>query len=318
MKKLNYIILAITISSIFVSCDTKKKDTIGPARISLSGAFALYPLANQWADEYNKSHADKPIKFDIQAGGAGKGMADALGGIVDLGMFSREIVQAEKDKGVWWVAVTKDAVISTISADNPALETLKKRGLIQAEFKAIFIDGTITNWKQLPGIVIDAPIKVFTRSDACGAAATWAAYLDANQEDLKGVGVFGDPGLAEAVSKEPSGIAYNNIVYAYDINTEKKRPGIEVIPIDLNGNGAIDEDENFYENVRTLLDAVTTGKFPSPPARELYFVANGKPKNPVTIDFLKWVLTDGQKYVIPAGYVTLEEKYLKEQENKLN
>ncbi|MBE0423867.1 MAG: PstS family phosphate ABC transporter substrate-binding protein [Lutibacter sp.] len=318
MKKLNYIILLIAIISVFVSCDTKKKDAVEEGRISLSGAFALYPLANQWAAEYNKANIDKPIKFDIQAGGAGKGMADALGGIVDLGMFSREIVQAEKDKGVWWVAVTKDAVIPTISAENPALVTLKKRGLTQAEFKAIFVDGTITNWKQLPGITVDAPIKIFTRSDACGAAATWAAFIDAKQEDLQGVGVFGDPGLAEAVSKEPAGIAYNNIVYAYDINTEKKRPGIEVIPIDINGNGTIDEDENFYENVRNLLDAVAKGKFPSPPARELYFVANGKPQNQATIDFLKWVLTDGQQYVIPAGYVTLEGKYLKEQENKLN
>ncbi|MDF1517239.1 MAG: substrate-binding domain-containing protein [Lutibacter sp.] len=318
MKKLNYIILAIAITSVFVSCDTKKKEAVEPARVSLSGAFALYPLANQWADEYNKANPDKQIRFDIQAGGAGKGMADALGGIVDLGMFSREITQAEKDKGVWWVAVTKDAVIPTISAENPALETLKKKGLTQAEFKAIFVDRTITNWKQLSGIEIDAPIKIFTRSDACGAAATWAAFIDAKQEDLKGVGVFGDPGLAEAVSKEPAGIAYNNIVYAYDINTEKKRPGIEVIPIDINGNGTIDEDENFYENVRNLLDAVAKGKFPSPPARELYFVANGKPQNQATIDFLKWVLTDGQQYVVPAGYVTLEGKYLKEQENKLN
>jgi phosphate transport system substrate-binding protein len=318
MKKLNYILLAIAITSVFVSCDTKKKDAVEEGRVSLSGAFALYPLANQWADEYNKANLDKPIKFDIQAGGAGKGMADALGGIVDLGMFSREIVQAEKDKGVWWVAVTKDAVIPTISAENPALETLKKRGLTQAEFKAIFVDGTISNWKQLPGIDIDAPIKIFTRSDACGAAATWAAFIDAQQEDLKGVGVFGDPGLADAVSKESAGIAYNNIVYAYDINTEKKRPGIEVIPIDINGNGTVDEDENFYENVRNLLDAVAKGKFPSPPSRELYFVAKGKPTNQATIDFLKWVLNEGQKFVVPAGYVSLEENYLKEQEKKLN
>src|SRR5690554_3928505 len=64
--------------------------------ISLSGAFALYPLANIWAEEFRKIHPD--AKFNISAGGAGKGMTDALSGAVDLGMFSREIKDEEKKK----------------------------------------------------------------------------------------------------------------------------------------------------------------------------------------------------------------------------
>lgn len=318
MKNQKTILLILAIALFLASCSSNSKsEKVKEQRVALSGAFALYPLANQWADEYNKANPDKAIKFDIQAGGAGKGMADALSGVVDLGMFSREITQAEKDQGVWWVAVTKDAVIPTISANNPALETLKKRGLTQAEFQAIFVDGTITNWNQIKGITTDVPIKIYTRSDACGAAATWAEYFKAQQEDLKGVGVFGDPGLADAVSKDIAGIGYNNIVYAYDITTEKKRPGIEVLPIDVNGNGSIDSTENFYENIHDLLGAVANGNFPSPPARELYFVAKGKPANQATIDFLTWVLTDGQKFVVPAGYVTLPADNIQSQLSKL-
>ncbi len=65
-----------------------------PARgsLSLSGAWALYPLAVRWQEEFQKSHPGTIV--DVQAGGAGKGIADALTGIVDIGMVSREILPA--------------------------------------------------------------------------------------------------------------------------------------------------------------------------------------------------------------------------------
>jgi len=51
----------------------------------------------------------------------------------------------------------------------------------------------------------------YTRSDACGAAENVAKFFGKKQEDLLGVGVFGDPGLAQAVKKDPLGIGINNI-----------------------------------------------------------------------------------------------------------
>ncbi|HRY99712.1 MAG TPA: substrate-binding domain-containing protein, partial [Bacteroidales bacterium] len=82
--------------------------------ISISGAFALYPLCVQWVEEFNKQYPN--IQVDISAGGAGKGMADALSGMVDLGMFSREVSQAEVEKGAWFIAVARDAVLPTMNA----------------------------------------------------------------------------------------------------------------------------------------------------------------------------------------------------------
>ena len=52
--------------------------------ISVSGAFALFPLMTIWADEYSK--LNPAVTFDVQAGGAGKGMTDVLAGAVDVAM----------------------------------------------------------------------------------------------------------------------------------------------------------------------------------------------------------------------------------------
>jgi phosphate transport system substrate-binding protein len=298
--KVTIILLAVLV--LMNGCVSKKKKD---QTISLSGAFALYPLAVKWADEYKKIHPE--IRFNISGGGAGKGMADALAGTVDLGMFSREISEEEKNKGVWWVGLTIDAVLPTISDKNPYLDSIKVHGLTKNQFKAIFIDGTIKDWGMIFNSKKKNEMMVYTRSDACGAAETWAKYLGGKQENLQGTGIYGDPGLAETVLQDPLGIAYNNANYVYDIKTGKKRPGMEIIPIDINENGKIDENENFYGTFEQVLKSIADGIYPSPPARELYFVSKGKPEKESVIEFIKWTLTDGQKYIKEAGYVPITQ-----------
>lgn len=283
--------------------------------ISISGAFALYPMTVKWADEFRKIHPN--VRIDISAGGAGKGISDALNEMVDLGMVSREIYPEEFSKGAFSISVTKDAVVPVISASNPLLNSLLIIGIKKDVASDIWISGKHKTWAQAFGIKTTTPLHVYSRSDACGAAEMWAKYLGKKQEDLGGVGVFGDPGLAQAVKRDALGIGFNNIGYAYDAKTRKQLAGIRVLPLDLNGNGKIDNDENFYESLNDLMNAIATNKYPSPPARELYFVLKGKPKSKVVIEFIKWVLTDGQRFVNEAGYITLSKEKLAIELNKL-
>ena len=66
--------------------------------IQLSGAFALYPMAVKWAEEFRKIHPK--VRIDISAGGAGKGITDALAKVVDLGMVSRDIYPQELESAL--------------------------------------------------------------------------------------------------------------------------------------------------------------------------------------------------------------------------
>ncbi len=288
----------------------EKRDPV-EGRVVFSGAWALYPMVVRWAEEFQKIHPN--VKIDIGAGGAGKGMADCLAGVVDIGMVSREVYPEEIKKGAWWVSVTKDAVVPTVNSRNPVLKDLLAAGITREACISIWITGEAGTWGELTGGSTSEPVQVYTRSDACGAAQTWAKYMDANQEDLLGVGVYGDPGLAEAVRQDTRGIGYNNINYVYDAETRKQVEGIVVLPIDVNGDGKIDESEDFYSDRDSIVQAIATGKYPSPPARDLHFVCLGKPDKMVVREFIKWVLTDGQKYVFESGYINLpEERLLRE------
>jgi phosphate transport system substrate-binding protein len=270
--------------------------------LTISGAFALYPMMTRWAEEYQRLNPG--VQFDISAGGAGKGMADALSGAVDIGMVSRDVTAEEEAQGAYWVAVTKDAVFSVVNAQTPVLADLMQTGLSQDVFEGIFITGEIKTWGQAIGKPeITDEIHVYTRSDACGAADTWSKYLGGKQEDLLGVGVFGDPGLLDAVIKDALGIGYNNLNYAYDMASGSAVAGAAILPIDVNGNGQIDPDETLTTKAEAVA-AVANGKYPSPPARAENLVTNGKPGG-LAQAFIQWILTDGQQYLEEAGYIPL-------------
>jgi phosphate transport system substrate-binding protein len=309
MKKNLSILGILTIAAMIVfPLYGQKKEWQG--NLTLSGAWALYPMAIKWGEEFSKAHPK--VRIDVQAGGAGKGIADALAGAVDFGMVSRGIHPIEVERGAFAIAVCKDAVVPTLSAKNPLLSQVQKTGLKKDAFIAIWITETAKTWGDILGIPDNRAVHVYTRSDACGAAETWAEFLGRRQEDLRGVGVYGDPGLAEAVRRDPLGLGFNNINYAYDAKSKKPVAGIAILPIDLDGNGKIDDVESFYQDREAVTEAIARGAYPSPPARDLYLVTKGRPQDPLVVEFLRWVLSEGQKFVPETGYIVLPPDKLEE------
>ena len=302
--------LLIALTMVLSACGGSQEQST----ITVSGAWALYPMMQRWAEEYQKLNPD--IQFDISAGGAGKGMTDALAGAVDIGMVSRDITPEEEAKGAYWVPVVKDSVFPMVSTDNPVLQDLLAKGVTKEIFEKIYITGEITTWGQVVGRddVTDA-ITVYTRSDAAGAPEVWAKYLGKKQEDLLGIGVYGDPGVLDAVIKDPLGIGYNNLGYAFDNASGAPVAGSVAVPIDVNENGVADPDE-ILETKTEAIEAVASGKYPSPPARPLNLVTNGKPSS-IIQKFIEWILTDGQQFVGEAGYVQLTAEQLNEAIQKI-
>jgi len=271
--------------------------------ISVSGAFALYPMMTVWAEEFQKIHPE--VQFDVQGGGAGKGMTDTIAGAVDIGMISRSIKPEEESQGIFWVSVTKDAVFPIINAENPVVDQILAKGISQEIFSKIYITGEIKTWGEVAGDpAITDEIHVFTRSDAAGAAEQWAKFAGGKaQEDLKGIGVNGEPSILDTVIKDSLGIGYGNLNSIFDLSSGNIVSGVIVPPIDINGNGQADPEET-YKVKEDAFGAVANGTYPSPPARFENLATKGKPTG-LTLAFIEWIITDGQQYLASAGYVPL-------------
>jgi len=315
-KKMKALIAILFLSMVGIvslsGCTSQQKTTI-----KVEGAFALQPMMQEWATEYEKTHTN--ITIDINANGAGAGMADALKGIANIGMVSRAVNNSEIQQGAFWVSVAKDAVVATMNSDNPVKNIILSRGVTKQQFKDIFITGNISTWGQLVNDSnITDKIIVYTRSDACGAADTWAKFMGKYvQNDIashvplnRTSAVNGDNALVAAVQGNRFAIGYDNTGYVYTKkladNSVVPADGVLPVPIDLNGNGTLDPKENVYANRSAMVNAILGNVYPSPPAR-VENLATLHKFTGISLDFVHWILTTGQQYVLDAGYVPLPQ-----------
>ena len=263
--------------------------------ITLSGAWAIYPTAVAWGEAFQKQHPG--VRVDVSAGGAGKGAADAIFGLVDIGMVSRDPDPAEIKKGIMPVYILHDAVYPVVNEKNPVLVDLLKKGVKKQVWNDIYITGFAKTWGDVVGRKETKSIHVFTRSDACGAGASWASYLGKKQEDLRGVGIYGDPGLLETVKRDPIGLGFNNFSYVFTREGTVVQ-GVKLVPIDSNGNGIADADE-IYTTRDEAIKSIRAGRYPA--TRKNYFFVKGKPKGLVK-GFIAFALSDeGAKIVDEVG-----------------
>jgi phosphate transport system substrate-binding protein len=293
--------------------------------IKISGANALQPMMEVWAKEYEKIHPE--IRIDVSGGGAGKGMTEALAGVVDIGMYSKDISKNDITNDVFWVSVASDAVVATMNSQNPLKNQILAKGVTKAELRDIFVNTyqnrAIKTWGQLVGEpnASTERIWVFTRQDSCGAAEMWAKYLgNYLQDNLTAVAdaaQIEDVGVRTAVQGNIFAIGYNNINTVYDMQTKEPYPGVLPIPLDLNENGMIDANESFYQNSTTIINAIKNHIYPWPPARNLTLVTKHNFTGAAR-DFVEWILTDGQQYVSSSGYLQLPQQTLDEQIQYLN
>ena len=267
--------------------------------LTISGAWAIYPTVVAWAEAFQKIHLN--VKIDISAGGAGKGAADAIAGLVDIGMVSRDPDASELQKGIKAIYILKDAIFPLVSRNNFFREELLRKGMTKKDFIDLYIDGTVTQWNQLvPARIPERkpkPVHVYTRSDASGAAAGWAAFLGKKQEDLRGIGIYGDPALLEAAMRDPVGIGYNNFSFVFT-REGLLLPGISLIPIDANENGKADPGE-IYENRQQAIAAIEAGAYPAT-RKNFFFVHH--PAAPLAQAFIHFALSEeGTKIVNAVG-----------------
>jgi phosphate transport system substrate-binding protein len=323
-KQQNVALKIISVIAVVLIAVTSISGCIGQESrtIEVSGANALQPMMEIWAEEYEKIHPD--IKVNVNGGGAGLGMTQALAGSVDIGMVSRDIRDSEISQGAFWVSVAKDTVVATMNANNPVKDILYSKGVNRSQLEDIFTqtyaERTIKTWGQLVGneSASNQRIWVYTRQDSCGAAEMWAKFLGSVyvQGNLTNAAddasSIEDGTLRVAISGNTYAIGYNNLNTCYNLVTKRPYDGILPVPIDLNENGILDENESFYNTSTELVDAISNDTYPSPPTRNLHLVTKDSFSG-IVKEFVEWILTDGQQYVSSSGYVELSDVALAQQ-----
>ncbi len=305
--------------------------------IQINGAGATFPnpIYSKWFDEYNKQHTN--IQINYQSVGSGAGIRQVQAQTVFFGAtdgpMTPEQMQASPSKILHFPTVL-GAVVPVYNIPN-VRDELKFSGAILAD---IFL-GKITKWndpaiaKLNPTVKLPATdVTVVHRSDGSGTTYIWVDYLSkTSPEFLKkvgvntsvnwptGVGGKGNEGVAGLVTQTPGSIGYVELIYALqnkisygsvqNLAGEFVRASVAAVTA-----AAAEAAAKMPADFRvSITNAAGNGVYPisSFTWLLLYESPKDKAQAKAMVDFMKWALTDGQKYCGDLGYAPLPESVVK-------
>jgi phosphate transport system substrate-binding protein len=253
--------------------------------VTVKGSDTMVILAQSWAENYMKGHAQRTIQ--VTGGGSGVGIAALINGGTDICQASRPMKEVEKNqvqkrqgKSVSEIPVALDGVAVYVSESNPI------QSITEPQLQSIYT-GKITNWRELGGK--DGRIVVYSRENSSGTYQFFKEHVLKNQDFARDVQTLpGTGAIVNAVSKDPASIGYGGIAYA---------SGIRVLPVSGDAKS---------EAVAPSLATVRTGQYPL--SRNLFFYTVGEPDGDVKT-FVDWVLgPEGQKLCETVGYYPIIQK----------
>ena len=303
-----------------------------------AGATFPYPMYSKWFNDYA---ARTGVRINYQSIGSGGGVRQISEQTVDFGatdgpMSDEELGKAKGGKILHLPTVMgADVVVYNLPT---VTQPLKLSGALIA---GIFL-GTITKWNDAriaaenTGVALPAQdIIVVHRSDGSGTTYIWTDYLSAvspawaagpgKGKDVKwpvGLGGKGNEGVAGQVKQLPGSIGYVELIYARQNKLAyalvKNAAGAYVAPTIASVTAAatavskgLPKDTDFRVSI---VNAPGKDAYPISSLTWLLVYerqANAE-KGKKLVDFLNWMIADGQKDAAALDYAPLPPTIVKQ------
>src|SRR6202451_1563630 len=306
-----------------------------PLLLNAAGATFPYPIYSKWFDVYHTAHPN--IQINYQSIGSGGGIRQLEAGTVDFGAsdgpMTDEQLSQSKFKILHFPTVL-GAVVPTYNIVGVSGEL----NFTQKALAGIYL-GTITKWddpeiaKANPrGKLPNADIVVVHRSDGSGTSYIWTDFLAKVSDDLKnkvgkaatsvhspvGLGGKGNEGVTGLVKQTPNSIGYIELIYAVQNNIpygKVQNAAGKFVKGDLAGvpAAASADAKNIPDDFRvSITNAPGPNVYPISSFTWLLIPAQiqDAAKREAIKDFLKWMLSDGQKFNEGLSYAQLPKEVI--------
>ena len=276
--------------------------------VIISSTPDLLPLASGWVATYSKLHPEVVIAVKETPDNTAE-----LGNGDGLGFVSGNT--ANPNSPGWKMVVGRDIIVPIMNVSNPLATEIGKRGISPELFGQIIGNQENRNWAML-GTDHNVPIHVFMADDESVKSAVNKFLPEAQVLD-NNISFGSKEQVVAAIQKDVFAIGFCKISDILAPENMNMAENISLLPIDKNGNGAIDYMEDIYGNANDFMRGVWIGKYPKSLYSNIYAVSNTQPANDAELAFLTWVLTDGQQLMATYGYSDLASNESQSQINKL-
>ncbi|MGO8764676.1 MAG: phosphate ABC transporter substrate-binding protein PstS [Limisphaerales bacterium] len=301
-----------------------------PAQTLINGAGSTfdYPAFTKWFEAYNQ--VDPDVRFNYQSIGSGGGQRQLLEQTVDFGAsdapMADEMMAKAPGKILHLPVVVGGEAIAYNLPGNPKLD-------LDGDTLANIYLGNITKWNDPkivalnPGVSLpDLPVIVVHRSDGSGTTFIFADYLcsvspawagkvgkGTSVKWPTGLGGKGNEGVAGQIMQLPGTIGYVELAYAIQNSmtyAEMKNAAGNFVPCTLATVSAALNTAKIPDDFRfSMVNSAGPDAYPIAGASWVlvYQHQQNSDQGKKLVAFLKWALTDGQKFSAALYYAPLPD-----------
>ena len=278
-----------------------KIDRSSGGSITVQCSQDLYDLTSIWANEFGKTNPGIGVTVIKNFGSSNNAILNPEGKLLFL---SEESFPSVKRDASWKMVIGRDVIVPVINSKNPMLKEINEQGISSGDLARLFKSPDNLKWSFLLENGKDMPLHYFNTNDE-SVNSNIAAFLNQNKIPETGIIVKDGKEMIAAIQKDPYGLGFCRMKDLLDLNGQNIPENIQLLPIDKNGNGRIDNFEKIYRDKNDFMRGVWIGKYPATLSRNIYSVSSAKPTSEVEVAFLKWILTDGQQFLNQNGYFDL-------------
>jgi phosphate transport system substrate-binding protein len=307
----------------------------GTVLLNAAGATFPYPIYSKWFDVYHTAHSS--VQINYQSIGSGGGIRQLQAGTVDFGASDGPMTDdqlAQSKFKILHFPTVLGAVVPTYNIAGGSAEL----NFTQKALAGIYL-GTITKWndpeiaKANPGVNLpNTDIVVVHRSDGSGTSYIWTDFLAKVSDEWKnkvgkaatsvnwpvGLGGKGNEGVTGLVKQTPNSIGYIELIYAVQNNIpygKVQNAAGKFVKADLTGvtAAAAADAKNIPDDFRvSITNAAGPKVYPISSFTWLLIPAQiqDAAKREAIKDFLKWMLSDGQKFNEGLSYAQLPKEVI--------
>ena len=299
-------------------------------KLNAAGATFPYPIYSKWFNQYHQEHPD--IEINYQSIGSGGGIRQVTAGTVDFGASDGPMSDEQ-------LASAKVKIIhlpTVLGAVVPAYNIPGFKGELKftPEVIAGIYLGKITSWndpaiaKINPGVSLpNQGIIVVHRSDGSGTTYIFSDYLSKVSNEWRdsvgkgtsvkwptGLGAKGNEGVAGMVRQMEGAFGYVELIYALQNNISfgpvKNTAGNFVKASLESTTAAAASVKTMPPDFRvSITNPLGKDAYPIASFTWLLVPADWKDKNKekIIVDFLNWMLDQGQNMTADLNYAPLPD-----------
>jgi phosphate transport system substrate-binding protein len=267
--------------------------------VIITGTRFAYPLIQKWIDDYNA------VKPEAQVIIEARGSNDPLAYDILLEAYDQD---EEVKKNREYIHVARYAILPVANSKSDFAKVYSDKGLNKDLINQLFFHDIYADKEKEQKIKV--PYTIYTRLQKAGAPIVFTKYFGYEQKDIKGKAIAGsDEQLFKTILRDTTGVTYLPLTLIYDHKTGKPVDGLTVLPVDFNGNGKVNDEEKFYGNLSTVIEKLEnedSKEIKNIPVEYIHLSVDKNRINPAAIEFLKWVVQNGQSDLHNFGYLKPE------------